>query len=469
MKHFLGLIFIGIIVLGCNTFHPEGELQPSETYMQVYEKMLDRMAWWQEARFGLFIHFGAYSHLEQEEWYKSSREKTHQEYNELIKDFRPEKTDAGEWAKLARSAGMKYAVLTAKHHESFYMFDTQTTDYKITTHMPGRDIVREFVDAFREEGMKVGLYYSVIDWHHPDYPHYGDAFHPARNDTTYRDVEHDFDSYLDYMHQQVYELVTNYGEISIMWFDFSYDEMRDEKWRARELVEMVNKHQPGIIINNRLGLGEPEEWGLEELKLGMYITPEMRVPEKPYTDTNGNLLPWELCLTTNNNWSYHKDDHHWKSPELIIHTLVKCVANGGNLLFNLGPDRNGQVPHEHWNIYREVGKWLETHGESIYGCGPSEFERQEWGYFTQSGNKIYAHKMYPYIGHIKIPEFYDRVEEITVLTTKEPALYTNYWWGDHDDTDNNLFVNLKQLENQIHFTYDLPDSINTVYKITLKK
>lgn len=443
--------------------------KPSEEYMQAYDNLQERTAWWRHDRFGLFIHFGAYSQMEQEEWYKSNRQLSHEKYDSLIAGFKPEQTDCREWARLAKSAGMKYAILTAKHHEGFCMFDTKTTDYKITAHMPGRDIVREFLEAFRAEGMKVGLYYSVIDWHHPDYPHFGDPYHPHRNDSAYKDVQHDFPNYVEYMHEQVRELVTGYGKIDIMWFDFSYNEMRGEKWKAKELIAMVQEHQPDIIINNRLGVAEDSQWGMEEFNYGMYMTPEQRVPTEPYTDTYGNLLPWELCLTTNNNWSYKKSDDNWKSPELIIHTLAKCVANGGNLLFNLGPDKNGRVPEPYWDIYREIGEWLKVNGESIYGCGPSEFGRQEWGYFTRNEKALYAHRMYPHIGYMDIGNYYDKVEGVSVLATGEEAQFTNSWWGDHSGDPNKLFFNVKGKNgNQIHFNYPMPDERNTVFKIELK-
>ncbi len=444
--------------------------QPPAAYTQAYHDMLQRVEWWQHDRFGMFIHFGAYSQLEQEEWYKTNKQLSHAEYDGLIADFKPEKTDCRKWAKLAKMAGMKYAILTAKHHEGFCMFDTETTEYKITSHMPGRDIVKEFVEAFRAEGLKVGLYYSVIDWHHPDYPHFGDDYHPSRNDSTYMDTEHDFDNYISYMHEQVRELVTNYGDISIMWFDFSYGDMHGEKWKAKELVEMVRKHQPGIIINNRLGLGNNEDWGIREYNYNMYYTPEQRVPDKPILDKYGNPIPWELCLTTNNNWSFHKDDHQWKSPELIIHTLVKCVANGGNLLFNMGPDKNGEVPEPYWDIYQKIGAWMKVNGESIYGCGPSELGRQDWGYFTRNNNILYAHRMYPHIGYIDIKDYFDRVEQVTVLATGEKALVTESWWGDHSGDTNKLYFNIKTPQNhQIHFNYIMPDDLDTVFRIELKE
>ncbi|HSQ83533.1 MAG TPA: alpha-L-fucosidase [Desulfobacterales bacterium] len=469
MKQALSLLIIFIFFGAATPAVQSQSAQPSQEYLEAYQGMQQRMEWWTHDRFGMFIHFGAYSHLEQEEWYKTNRKLGHVEYDSLIAGFKPEKTDCRQWARLAKMAGMKYAILTAKHHEGFCMFDTETTDYKITSRMPGRDIVKEFVEAFRAEGIKVGLYYSVIDWHHPDYPHFGDDYHPSREDTTYRGTVHHFDNYIKYMHEQVRELVTNYGDISIMWFDFSYGDMRDEKWKARELIAMVQEHQPGIIINNRLGLGDNKNWGITEYNYNMYYTPEQRVPEKPIVDKFGNPIPWELCLTTNNNWSYHRDDHQWKGPELIIHTLVKCVANGGNLLFNMGPDKNGLVPEPYWDIYRQIGEWMKANGESIYGCGPSGFGMQPWGYFTKKDRALYVHRMYPYIGYIQVRDYFDRVKKVTVLATGEEALVTDSWWGDHSGDKNKLYFNLKTPENhQIHFNYIMPDPFDTVFKIELK-
>ena len=216
---------------------------------EVYNK---RVEWYQDARFGMFIHWGLYAIPARGEWVRSTEEMPEEEYLPFFDEFDPVDYDPKKWARAAKEAGMKYAVLTAKHHDGFCLFDSKLTDFKATNTKAKRDLVAEYLDAFRAEGIKVGLYYSIIDWHHPDYPHYGDRIHPMRNCEAEKDVERDFNRYLEYMHGQVKELCTQYGKLDVMWFDFSYDNMRGETWRATELVNMIRSYQPDVIIDNRL-------------------------------------------------------------------------------------------------------------------------------------------------------------------------------------------------------------------------
>lgn len=197
------------------------------------------MQWFTHDRFGMFIHWGLYAIPARGEWVRSTEEIPEEDYIPFFNEFNPKDFDPKKWARLAKQAGMKYAVLTAKHHDGFCLFDSALTDWKVTNTPYGKDIVREYLDAFRAEGIKVGLYYSLLDWHHPDYPAYGDRQHPMRNNITYKDKPYNFDNYLDYMHGQVRELCTNYGKLDMMWFDFSYDDLTGEAWRASELVRMV--------------------------------------------------------------------------------------------------------------------------------------------------------------------------------------------------------------------------------------
>lgn len=208
--------------------------------------------WFQEARFGLFIHWGLYAVPARGEWYASIDKVPGAQYEKYFHAFDPIDYNPRLWARMAREAGMKYAVLTAKHHEGFCLFDSAYTDYKAANTPAGRDLVREYVEAFRAEGLRVGLYYSLVDWHHPDYPAYDDPFHPGRGSLASREENCSFDRYLDYMHAQVRELCTNYGKIDLFWFDFSYDDHYGEGWRAKDLVEMVRTLQPGILLNSRL-------------------------------------------------------------------------------------------------------------------------------------------------------------------------------------------------------------------------
>lgn len=221
------------------------------------QEIRKRTEWFMHDRFGMFIHWGLYSIPACGEWVMSWKEMTVEEYEPYFRLFDPVDYDPAKWVRLAKEAGMKYVVLTAKHHDGFCLFDSALTDYKATNTKAGRDLVREFVEACRKEGLKVGLYFSLIDWHHPDFPKYGDRQHPMRNREEFKDEKIDFDRYLEYMHGQVKELVTGYGKLDLLWFDFSYDDMCGEKWKATELIQMVRKYQPDVVIDNRLeGAGD---------------------------------------------------------------------------------------------------------------------------------------------------------------------------------------------------------------------
>jgi alpha-L-fucosidase len=223
------------------------------TAQDVYQERWQRTEWFREARFGMFIHWGVYAIPASGEWVRNKEKLSVEDYQPFVDSFNPVDYNPREWAKAAKNAGMKYAVMTAKHHDGFCLFDSKFTEYKSTNTPAGRDLIREYAEAFRAEGLKVGFYYSLLDWHHPDYPHYGDGIHPESDNEAWKDKQHNLDNYITYMHNQVRELVTNYGKIDIMWFDFSYGKMSGDTWKATELVKMVRQLQPGIIIDNRLG------------------------------------------------------------------------------------------------------------------------------------------------------------------------------------------------------------------------
>ncbi|MDX2195230.1 MAG: alpha-L-fucosidase [Cytophagales bacterium] len=422
----------------------------------------ERLAWWQEARFGMFIHFGLYAMPARGEWVRNVEKIPNEVYDEAyFKNFNPYLFNAKEWAKAAKDAGMKYVVLTAKHHEGFAMWDSKLTDYKITNTAFKRDIIKEYVEALRAEGLRVGLYFSVIDWHHPDYPKYKDAHHPMSGVEKYKDEKTDWDNYLKFMHGQIKELCTNYGKIDIMWFDFSYQEMRGEKWKSKELVQMVRTLQPGIILNNRLG-GDGTS-GMEEASLGDFDTPEQTIPDKPVTDNNGKPVPWESCLTLNNSWGYNRYDNNWKSPQLVIHTLVNCVSKNGNLLLNVGPEPSGVIPAKSLEILSEVGKWMKKNSQSIYGCGAADMPVFNWGIFTKKGNKIYAHKIYPSVGGIILKDYVEKVKKVILLHDGSEIRTETKWWG--DSSGKNLYINV---DRPAYLTYPMPDANDTVFEIELK-
>lgn len=369
---------------------------------ELYGKRID---WFRKARFGMFIHWGIYAIPGRGEWVKSIERIPDEAYGKYFDEFNPVSYDPVKWAKLAKRAGMKYAVLTAKHHDGFCLFDSKLTEYKSTT-CCGRDLVKEFLEAFRHEGIRVGLYYSLLDWHHPDYPKYGDLHHPMRENPAYEKEKIDFSNYLAYLHGQVEELCTRYGKLDILWFDFSYGEMCGEKWEASRLVKMIRKYQPDVIIDNRLevsgsGFGsivtnDPSDF------CGDFVSPEQIIPPKGIYCEDGSPAVWEACITLNNSWGYVQRDRNFKPADMVIKKLVECVSKGGNLLVNVGPDARGIIPEESEKILKEVGGWMDRNAESIYGCGLCDIEKPDYGRITGKGNKIYYHVMEAQVGYIPL-------------------------------------------------------------------
>ena len=425
---------------------------------QEYEK---RMAWYQHDRFGMFIHWGLYAIPARGEWVRSIEEMSVEEYEPFFEEFDPTDFDPRAWARLAKEAGMKYAVLTAKHHDGFCLFDSKLTNYKATNTRAGRDLVKEYLEAFRAEGLRVGLYYSIIDWHHPDFPHYGDQNHPMRNHPECGNENRNFNRYLDYMHGQVRELCENYGKLDIMWFDFSYGDLRGEAWRATELVKMVRSLQPGIILNNRLEVsgegfgslatGHPTEFS------GDFVSPEQIIPHEGLQDALGNDLVWEACVTMNNNWGYHSKDKNFKPSSMLIKKLVECVSKGGNMLLNVGPDAKGNFPEESIRILKEIGAWMQKNKESIVGCSKSSLPKPENGRITQKGNILYYHVMENSIGFVPLHGIQrEKIRKIRLLSDGSELKIANFWSVvNYPDV---VFVELSD-------TPRLPDETDTVIKI----
>ena len=429
------------------------------------QEIKNRTKWFTHDRFGMFIHWGLYAIPARGEWVMSHEEIPLDEYKKYFDLFDPVDCDPKQWVKAAKNAGMKYVVLTAKHHDGFCLFDSAYTDYKITNTKAGRDIVKEFVDACHEEDIKAGLYFSIIDWSHPDFPKYGDRQHPQRNDVTYKDEQIDFDRYLEFMHNQVREIVSNYGKIDLLWFDFSYDDMCGEKWRATDLVNMVRKYQPDVIMDNRLeGNGDNHGsliTGNPTVFSGDFVSPEQILPPEGVVDYMGNPVPWELCCTMNNHWGYCNFDHLFKPASMLIRKLVECVSKGGNMILNVGPDARGNIPKESFAILDEIGEWMKLNGESIYGCGKSELPKPEWGRYTQKDDVIYAHVYETPLGALPLtgvgPKELDKVyylengSEMKRGEAWNTALYTD--------------VSFVSFGDDPVFTYPLPDERDTVLKI----
>jgi len=342
-----------------------------------------RLAWFREARFGMFIHWGLYAvpagewdgKTDYGEWIMLQANIPSAEYEKLAERFNPVKFDAREWVRIARAAGMKYLVVTAKHHDGFSMYDTRHSDYSIVKATPcRRDPMKELAAACREAGITFCFYYSLPDWHHPDFPvtYSQRGFHGAGN------ARADIEKYVAYMKAQVRELLTNYGPIGILWFDgggsFRDVPNRAELIHADEIVKMVRDLQPGCLVNNRLGIP------------GDYGTPEQVIPgEAPATD-------FEVCMTLNRHWGYNAKDQDWKSPQQVVRNLADTASKGGNYLLNVGPTAEGVIPPGSTQILEEVGKWLARNGVSIYGTTSSPLTSQPaWGRATRKGKCLYLH------------------------------------------------------------------------------
>jgi alpha-L-fucosidase len=330
--------------------------------------------------------------------------------------------------------------------------------------------VREFVEAVRDEGLRVGLYYSLLDWHHKDYPKYNDKFHPMRGNPAFKDEKIDFENYLRYMHGQVEELCSQYGKIDIMWFDFSYDKMTSVTWRAADLIRMVRKYQPDILIDNRLeGSGSDIGTMINEHPsecAGNFASPEHFLPEQGLVNKAGKSIPWELCTTMNNNWGYVPSDTSWKSAPLILHKLVECVSKNGNMILNVGPDSYGRFPPASLLILEQLASWMRDNAESIHHCGASMLPRPDWGRYTRNGNIVYAHLFEEPIGPISLTGLSpEQISRVTLLRDGSEVRDAATAIGVRNIC-HTKFVTLGQDPNH---TYPLPDSCDTVLRIELKE
>jgi len=330
----------------------------------------DRMKWWSHDRFGMFIHWGLYALPARHEWVKSHERITDADYQKYFEHFNPDLYDPKAWARAARDAGMKYFVVTTKHHEGFCLWDSKHTDYKVTNTPYGKDLLRPMVDAFRNEGLGVGFYHSLIDWHHPDYP--ADHFHPMRDNKEFRDKskKRDVRKYAEYLRKQVRELLTEFGQVDVLFYDFSFpgeDGKGHEDWQSEELLKVTRELQPRIIVNDRLDLNDvPGGWD--------YRTPEQYMMREG-VKVDGKPVPWETNQTFSGSWGYHRDESSWKSVEQLVQMLIDAVSKGGNLLLNVGPTARGTFDERALGRLSGIGEWMKLHSRSIYGCtqAPREF------------------------------------------------------------------------------------------------
>ncbi|MBR2426219.1 MAG: alpha-L-fucosidase [Lentisphaeria bacterium] len=381
------------------------------------------LTWFQEARFGMFIHWGIYSMPGRHEWIQHYEEIPAEKYQIYFDLFDPDMFQPVEWAKAAKKAGMKYFVITTKHHDGFCLFDSKYTDFKATNTPAGRDLLREIVDAFRAEGIRVGFYYSLIDWHHPQCV-VDNKIGPYRNlseeEMAKMNEGRDQSLYAQYMRDQITELLTNYGKIDILWFDWSYPDKESDgmdatrgkgrvQWESEKLIRHVRSLQPDIIVDNRLDLPGS----------GDIVTPEQYTPDAEEKDENGKPIAWEGCQTFSGSWWYFRDELTWKSPEQCIKLLIDHVSRNGNLLMNVGPCSRGYIDDRAMNCLNAYGDWMKYNSRAIYGCGSAPAGMPvatDCRYtYNKKTNRLYVHLYSWPFAHLQLPELAGKVRYVQFL------------------------------------------------------
>ena len=339
--------------------------------------------WFQDARFGLFIHWGVYALPGEGEWVMQQKRITIPEYErDLPPAFNPVKYDPAAWVAMAKAAGMKYITITSKHHDGFAMFDSKVSDYDIVEKTPyGKDVLKALAEECRKAGLKLFFYHSQLDWHHPDYFPRGRTGRFAG-----RDEKGDFNKYLDYMDAQLKELLTNYGDVGGIWFDGMWDKP-DAEWRLGQTYKLIHDLQPAALVgsNHHLKPCPGEDFQMFEKDLPGHNTAGFN--EKAEIGT----LPKEMCDTINNSWGFNKNDGSYKSTRALVQLLVKSAGYDANFLLNVGPRPDGSIQPDFVKRLAEVGDWLKSKGETIYGTRGGPISPRPWGVTTQKGDRVYVH------------------------------------------------------------------------------
>lgn len=364
----------------------------------------------------MFVHWGLYSLAARHEWVMYRESLSVEEYSKYFDHFDPDLYEPREWAAAAKKAGMKYVVLTTKHHDGFALWDSALTEYKATNTPCGKDLLTPYVAALREAGLKVGFYHSVIDWHHPDYTI--DGNHADRHNPQWQELNkgRDMARYRAYLHGQVRELLSNYGQIDYLFFDFSYPDAATANpdgepkfpgkgasdWGSVELMEMIRDLQPGIVVNDRLDVH------------GDFLTPEQYQPAGPMV-SGEREVPWEACQTLNGSWGYDRDNLDCKSPEQLIHMLIDGVSKGGNLLLNVGPTARGTIDPRAAAALEGLGEWMRLHGKSIHGAGAAGLAAPVDARYTRRGDRLYLHLFAWPFQFIHLPGLAGRVRYAQLL------------------------------------------------------
>lgn len=390
-------------------------------------------SWFTHDRFGMFIHWGLYALPARHEWIKQREEISDEAYDKYFRYFNPDLYDPEQWAEAAANAGMKYMVITSKHHDGFCLWDSKLTDYKSTNTPYGKDLLTPMMNAFQAKGLRLGTYHSIIDWHHPEFPI--DDLHSMRNhpDREALNKSRDITKYAEYLHGQTAELLDQY-ELDIMWFDFSYPAGKHgrpegwigkgkEDWQSEKLLAYIRQKRPEIILNDRLDLDEG--WDLK--------TPEQYQP-RSWLHVDGQPVVWEACQTFSGSWGYHRDEASWKSIDQLVQMLIDTVSKGGNLLLNVGPTGRGEFDARALDRLSGMGRWMHHHSRSIYGCTQSEFSPPVDCRFTQNGKKLYLHLFaYPFrhvhldglAGKVDYAQFLHDASEVKMIEVDPNAVAQN--------------------------------------------
>lgn len=410
------IIFLGLIAMFAAADELKAELK---RLAETPEQRTTRMKWFGEARFGMFIHWGLYAVPAGEyggktgygEWIMESAKIPASEYEKFVPQFNPEKFDAREWARLAKDAGMKYLVITSKHHDGFGMYRSELTDWCIKSTPFQLDPLKELAAACKAEGITFCLYHSIMDWHHPDYE-------PRRSWNDTAKGKPDMDRYVGFMKGQLQELLTKYGPLGILWFDGEWEGTWNTE-RGIEVYNFVRGLQPQIIVNNRVGRARAGMSGMDKGQgVGDYGTPEQEIPPTGF----GQGVYWESCMTMNDHWGYNKHDEHWKSASALVRNLIDCASKGGNYLLNVGPTAEGLIPTESIERLRAIGQWTKANGEAVYATEAGPFRKLAWGRCTQKSDGsetiLYLHVFdWPADGKLLVPGLRNEPKSVALLVS----------------------------------------------------
>ncbi|TSA38431.1 MAG: hypothetical protein D4R64_03035 [Porphyromonadaceae bacterium] len=415
-----------------------------------------RMEWWREARFGMFIHWGLYAvpagewkgQTNHAEWIRESAQIPLEEYDKFVGQFNPVKFNADDWVRMAKNAGMKYIVITSKHHDGFGLFDSKQTDFDVMSTPFKRDILKELSKACEKQGMTFCFYHSIMDWHNPDYL-------PRRSWETTRSTKGaDFNRYRSYLKAQLKELLTHYGKLGVLWFDGEWENTWTSEY-GKDLYNYVRNLQPDIIINNRVTVGRSGMAGMTQDSefAGDFGTPEQEIPATGIPGAD-----WESCMTMNDHWGYNKNDKNFKTTEQILRMLADIASKGGNYLLNIGPTADGVFPQESIDRLQEIGAWMKTNGESIYSTQASPFKNLPWGRCTQKkmtgGTRLYLHVLdWPADQNLMVPGLGNKPIRAYLLS---------------DTNQEELPMTVESGGIAIQVPYKAPDAINSVIAVDIE-